>query len=510
MKKRKRSDKPTKSANKSARTEYFAPSLERLKMAMVTDKPGKQVFSDKKAARVYAQGKGYKTFTFDGIKYHTSNGVAAKRKSSGTGRSRKRRRYSSGGRYGRGYGGNVSVIQGRGDYTMGSILGPIIGHGLNMLGEFTGLGGYSVNNNSLMLGGDPPKVRNVKNGEAFVVRHREYLLDVLSGGAGAPSTNFNLQNFVLQPGNVSTFPWLSDIAACFQEYEFLGVIFEYKSLSSEAVFSAASSGALGDVIMATNYNSANANYTTKQEMLESEFSSDAKPSKSILHPIECSPNLTAISNHLYVRTGPVPVGQDQRLYDHANFQIATQGCQANGATLGELWVTYEVAFYKPILAGRASGLDVLTDKFLIITPTAGAPLGSSQIQTTNGIGGTIAGRIYTFPAYVNQGNYLFMLSMQGTVAVNVVEPLMLVSGGASLTTVWATNAGANTINVVSAPVPGAGVNNANLLMAFIVTIPSNAALPIAVTFGNAGTVPGGGVGNVFGNLVVTEVNSTGT
>lgn len=474
---------------------------------MVTDRPGKQVFANKKLAREYAQSKGYKTFTFDGVKYHSSNGVAAKSRSSG-GRPKKRRRYSRG--YSRGYGqssSNVSVIQGRGDYSLGKILGT----GLGMLGDLCGLGDYRVANNSLVLGGDPPRIRNIKNGEAVIVSHREYLTDILSGGSGSPSTVFNLQNFVLQPGNVATFPWLSDIAACFQEYEFLGVIFEYKSLSSDAVFSAASSGALGDVIMATNYNSAQGNYTNKQEMLESEFSSDAKPSKTIIHPIECAPNLTAVSSHLYVRTGPVPTGQDQRLYDHANFQIATQGCQANGATLGELWVSYEVAFYKPILGGRASGLDVLTDKFLVVTPAGGVPLGTSQIQTTNGIGGTITiGSVYTFPTYVNQGKFLFVLTAQGTVAANLVEPLITTSVGTAVTSVWASNAGANLNTVAVAPVSGAGVNNANMEMAFIISIGTNAVLPVFVAFGVAGTLPGGGAGNVFGNLLVTEVNSTGT
>ena len=67
---------------------------------------------------------------------------------------------------------------------------------------------------------------------------------------------------------------------------------------------------------------------------------------SVFHPIECDPKVTA-QEVLYIRSTGVPDGDDQRLYDWGNFQIATSGFQGASVTIGELWVTYDIALIKP-------------------------------------------------------------------------------------------------------------------------------------------------------------------
>jgi len=67
----------------------------------------------------------------------------------------------------------------------------------------------------------------------------------------------------------------------------------------------------------------------------------------MIHPVECASRLNALSN-MYVRSGSVPAGADQRFYDLGNFQIATVGMQA-GAVIGELWCSYNVKLLKPKL-----------------------------------------------------------------------------------------------------------------------------------------------------------------
>jgi len=109
-------------------------------------------------------------------------------------------------------------------------------------------------------------------------------------------------------------------------------------------------------------------------MENNEGTMSAKPSKTFLFPIECSGKENPFKKW-FIRTGPIPSGTDQRLYDLCNFQIATSGMQAN-AVIGELWVTYCVKFSKPQLSPA---------------PTDGAALFLGKTAGWNNPGGTNTG-----------------------------------------------------------------------------------------------------------------------
>lgn len=145
------------------------------------------------------------------------------------------------------------------------------------------------------------------------IRHREYIRDIFS------AQSFTLINYFLNPGLSDTFPWLCTIAANFEQYKFHGLIFEFRSTSADALNS--TNTALGTLIMGTDYNPASANFINKQQMEQNEWTTSSKPSCSFMHPIECAPSQAAVKLW-FVRTGDVPSGLDQRLYDLANFQIA--------------------------------------------------------------------------------------------------------------------------------------------------------------------------------------------
>lgn len=157
--------------------------------------------------------------------------------------------------------------------------------------------------------------------------------------------------YYINPGLAQTFPWLSGIAAQYQQYKFNGLLFEYKSTSGNAVSS--TNAALGTVAMATNYNVISPVFVNKREILTTEFASVAPPSSDVLHPIECKRSQTSI-DPFFVRTAAPVVGSDDRFNDMGLFQIATEGMQAVDVTLGELWVTYDVTFYKPIGVTRTT------------------------------------------------------------------------------------------------------------------------------------------------------------
>lgn len=228
-----------------------------------------------------------------------------------------------------------------GSHSVGSRVGAWLGDkAQSFLGKITGLGDYSVMKNTLV--NDPPSVRN-NSARTVTLSHREYIGDVITGAAGS----FDLKAYKIQPGDPSTFPWLSTIASQFQQYTLDGMIFQFKSMSADALNS--TNTALGQVIMATNYNVSAPLFDSKYEMENTEFSSSVKPSCSAMHPIECARRESTL-NELYVAAGgSIPGGKDPSFYDFGNFQIATNGFQAANVNIGELWVTYEITLLKPIL-----------------------------------------------------------------------------------------------------------------------------------------------------------------
>lgn len=225
---------------------------------------------------------------------------------------------------------------------LGSKLGEWAGGAAHSLfSSITGLGAYEVKSN-VLLAQDPAPMVNKDTHGGVVLRHREYIGDVItSGTAGA----FNLTSFAINAAQETTFPFLSQIAQNYESYVFEGLIFEFRSMSADALNS--TNTALGSVIMATDYNAGNPVFVSKAEMENYEFGSSCKPSVNMIHPIECEPKQTAISNNLYTRPFAVPAGQAVQLYDMGNFQIATVGFQGTNVNIGELWCTYQVCLLKP-------------------------------------------------------------------------------------------------------------------------------------------------------------------
>lgn len=206
-----------------------------------------------------------------------------------------------------------------------------------------GFGSYHISTNSILKGGmSPPMITNSVSNGAVIVRHREYLTDIF------PAADQSFKNLVrdINPGLQNCFPWLAQIAPAFQQYRFRGLVFEYKTTSADLSVTN-TNPALGTVIMATQYNALDTQFTNKYEMENWEFSTSCKPSVSCLHPVECAKSQTPVSL-LWVRTGAVPDTGDARLYDLGNFNLATVGVPGNGAgAIGELWVSYEIEFFKP-------------------------------------------------------------------------------------------------------------------------------------------------------------------
>lgn len=219
-----------------------------------------------------------------------------------------------------------------------------LGSGLGgAISNIFGFGDYQVRRNSLVFPSKSDQVPAFGSGNGAVrIRHREYLGEVYG------SIPFNITSYNINPADPATFPWLSNIAVNFEQWMPHGIVFDFRSMSSETQISTATT-ALGTVILGTEYNALASRFTSKQTMEASQFAVSVKPSASVMHPIECDLSQTP-SQPLYVRLpNSSAVNADPRLYDLGRFQVATQGMTVNGGDQGELWVTYDIEMLKPVL-----------------------------------------------------------------------------------------------------------------------------------------------------------------
>lgn len=174
-----------------------------------------------------------------------------------------------------------------------------------------------------------------------IVRHKEFISDVPS------SVGFTGLVLNLNPGLDATFPWLSRVAQNFEEWLPRGIIVEYRTTSSDTLLAA--SPALGSVIIATQYNSVNADFTNKQQMENYEGAISCKPSVSMIHQVECKRSQT-VMDEMYIRTDLPPANADLRMYDLGKTQISVVGSQTTGQLIGEIWISYEIELRKPKIA----------------------------------------------------------------------------------------------------------------------------------------------------------------
>lgn len=234
--------------------------------------------------------------------------------------------------------------------------------------------------------------------QSIIVRHREYLAPIKG------SVNFQQQrSFPLQPGDSNTFPWLSGLAIKYQQYKIRGMVFHYVPTSGYAV--SGSNPAIGSVMIQSSYRAGDNPPTSKVEMLNEYWASEASPADPFCHPIECSPKENPFNIH-YVRNVPLADLSVLPLYDVGKTFICTQGMPADGNVVGDLWVTYEIEFSKPQIS---SDIVATTESAVINygTPTPASPFGVVQTAVGN-LDFTTEVRTLTFPIGVVGRFFIFV------------------------------------------------------------------------------------------------------
>lgn len=341
-----------------------------------------------------------------------------------------------------------------------------------------GMGDYEVKHNSVLEGNGVPMMHNHKR--SVTITHREYLGDITG------SVGFESRSYAINPGSSNTFPWLSNIASMFQSYRIKGLVFEFNSTSADALNSV--NTALGTVIMSTQYNVAMPLFVNKAEMEQYEYTVSGRPSRNLTHCLECDPHLQVMPQ-LFTRTGALPAGSDYQFYDWGNFQIATVGMQA-AATIGELWVSYDIEFLKPRIASGGSW----PGDFTIINngpyDASSDVLGTIQTSPKGNLGITIAAgpsgwQSIFFPNSITAGRFLITIRWLGNTTDTIVHPTVLFSnltarplfefGAISIAEVPETGAVARASSlVIQATVDGYNYDGSSILFVDNGTLPASA------------------------------------
>lgn len=246
---------------------------------------------------------------------------------------------------------------------------------------YSGSGLYT---NNLIAGGNgsvPGVSGSSDETGAITISHTEYIADIFGPGVpSGPAVSFHNESYAINPGMEKTFPWLSQIAQNYEEYEFKQLIFSYNSTITD--IGSSTNGQCGTLTMATDYNAAHKPFSDKQEMLSYAHSYSSKTTESMDHGVECDPSKNALSKTLYVRTQGV-VDEDLKTYDHGLFQIAISNIPPSlqGQSIGELRVSYTVVLRKPKLYS-ARGLGIQRDFYVTSAQSSTAALGNVFINTS--------------------------------------------------------------------------------------------------------------------------------
>jgi hypothetical protein len=171
------------------------------------------------------------------------------------------------------------------------------------------------------------------------VTHREYLYDVVSAIAFTASTT------EINPGHLTSFPWLSRIANNYESYVFRSLKYLYEPQCSTAT--------AGTIMLAVDFNARDPAPVTKTQVMAYEGAIRSPAWSS------CSYDSPAADLHkrktYYTRRGTVTSGA-QLDYDTGNFFLCVMGQAVAGSALGELYVEYTVDLFTPQINDVGAGL----------------------------------------------------------------------------------------------------------------------------------------------------------
>lgn len=242
-----------------------------------------------------------------------------------------------------------AIIRGRGDYSIGQNLGGKVGSWIGgklegFVRKIFGSGDYDIQSsgsegvaaNSLVAESGVPAMHSDNSGASRFMFH-EYLGNIQHTSA------FNVTTFDIDVSNATTFPWISQIARCYQQWQLMGCVFFLRTLSSDTV--TAPTQGMGSFFASVRYDVNSVPPTSKSQILNSLFSTSGKPSTNLAMAVECDRSQTNIPIMKVKTPNMQPV--DLQLYMMGKLDVGTEGAVNDYPDAMELHVTYDIMFYKP-------------------------------------------------------------------------------------------------------------------------------------------------------------------
>jgi hypothetical protein len=385
-------------------------------------------------------------------------------------------------------------------YHLGGAVGKRFGHQKigqgagRFLGKIMGTGDYVVNSNSIAktsaVSGDAVPQFRAGGKRGVRITHREFLGDIITSNDGS----FAITQYPLNPGLYTTFPWLSVLSAQFDQWKPNGIVACFKSTASTY----SGTAALGTVVMATDYDPDDPAYVNKLEMENSQFAVSGSAAENIIHPVECALNERPVKV-LYTRQGAIST--DKRFYDLGNLYVATVGCAPN-TNIGELWITYDITFFKEQLYGGILGRTLVQSLFRATSFDNTAPFGLTQTQDdNNSFQVSVAGAAITFPFTVNRGTFLVCCYWNGNAAASDVG-VTYTSGCAAGPKLWHYP----TSGTLSSLIKNTGTDN-DFILCFTVSLTAPTSFTAQTVTLNSISLPTAG-GNVAVSISQLNPNVT--
>lgn len=262
-------------------------------------------------------------------------------------------------------------------------------------GMYTGM----KRGNQLISGGvsNTPVMRSSGYDGSLMVSHRELVQEIYGAGTVGATTpsGFEVTTLTVNPGLERVFPWLSQLAANFEEYEIHQCVFEYEG--RKMVGTTDELTIHGTVTAAHKFNFKAQEFQDKHEMQSYPHANQTQAHQSLVHGVEADPGKIVGDGHKFVRLGGLLATDDQRDYDHCTFSLAQSNIPAELAAkeIGCLYVAYTVKLMKPKLhANRGLAIKSFraTTQSLVVctTGTDQNILGTSYDEKADGTTGVLA------------------------------------------------------------------------------------------------------------------------
>lgn len=386
------------------------------------------------------------------------------------------------------------ALNGVGKRTRAKAAGQGVSVGMHLAGrlkKIIGSGDYEtserVAHNPVITGNIDPTM-SFGHGEGIIVRNREMLGDVITSNVGG---EFRVQEYLINPADVSTFPVLSAQAQCYEEFIVHGMIFEIVPTSSN--YSA--TGALGATVVAYSANPSAPTFYNKTQMENSANAVSARFDKGIVYGIECERGASTQNSYMVdaISTGtPLPI--TATTMGKVSVATAPASTYATSSPVGELHVTYVVEFRKPRAPPGRFGYVHFRRQG--ITPSN--PLGSINYADPKlygaGESSTCSTTSFSLGKTVPGDTWMVVMEWKGTAAAGNVAPAVAWTGGTAQA-IWDASAYGS---------GGFAVTTNSCMLSWLVTATSPSSQDTVLTLGGGGNYP---TTNGFLSIFATCVGS---